>query len=146
MFKNIGTATLVFLMASLVASTPVAKLDDTVTKRSVTVRAIQANKACGVHVREGKGPQWPIEAEVFAPETEGHQLIASGGGDAGFGNVDIDPHRQGWLLVITKNANEDGDDTLRFGFGNDIWNNNDGRCSVGRYDGGWRQMDCSFSC
>src|ERR1700744_3673113 len=114
MFK---TTTLVFLMASLVASTPVAKPDDTVTERNGTIRAVLANQACGVHVREGKGPQWPIEAEIYAPATEGHQLIASGGGDAGFGNVDIDPHRRGLLLVITKNNNDDRDDTLRFGFG-----------------------------
>ena len=108
-------------MASLVASTPVAKLDDTVTKRSDTIRTVPADEACGVHVREGKSPSWPIEAEVFAPETEGHQLIASGGGAVGFGNIDIEPHRQGWFLVITKDANNDRDDNLRFGFGNDIW-------------------------
>jgi hypothetical protein len=146
MFNTIIRVSSVFLMASLAASTPVAKPDETIAQGNATIWAVQADAACGVHIREGKGPSWPIEAEVYAPETEGHQLIATGGGAAGYGNVDINPNRAGWLLVVRKNENNDGDDTLWFGFGGDTWTNNEGRCSVGKYDHGWRQMDCSFSC
>jgi hypothetical protein len=147
MLKTIITTTSVFLIASLVASTPVAKLDDTVTERNQAV----LNEACGIHVKEGKGPHWPIEVEVFAPETEEkHKLIATGSGNAKYGNIDIDigrnPGGHNWVLVITKaSRTADGDDTLWFGFGNDVWTTNS-RCSVGGYDAGWRQMDCSFSC
>jgi hypothetical protein len=138
MFNTFLTTASALLLASLATSSPLAKPD---------ISVVEANQACGVHVRQGTGAGLPIVAEAYAPETEGHQLLASGGGDAGFGNIDIDIHRQGWLLVITKSNNDDGDDTLKFGFGEDIWTNNDnGRCSTGNWDGGFRQMDCSFSC
>ncbi|KAJ3723841.1 hypothetical protein C8R42DRAFT_472623 [Lentinula raphanica] len=36
---------------------------------------------------------------------------------------------------------------LMFGYGKDIWkSDNKARCKVGSYDGGSRQMDCSFKC
>ena len=111
--------------------------------------ATPTNTACGVHVvqkkKDGNSPEFPVTITVFSPDP-GRKQIGSGYGDAANEDVAVDIDMKN-LLVVMKNALEGKDDTLRFGFGDDVWDNNDrNRCSVGKYDRGSRQMDCSFAC
>jgi hypothetical protein len=148
MFKKINMASSILLMASLVASTPVAQSQvPNVAPGNATIGSIEANQDCGVHIREAKGPGWEITYIVYAPETEGHNMIARGGGFTGYGHVNIAINRiSDWFLVISKKWNNDSDDTLQISYGGesfDVWDN---RCSVGGWDGDTRQMDCRFGC
>lgn len=54
-------------------------------------------------------------------------------------------------VVVTAVLPGSVDDTdgapLQFNYGADAWNTNDsGRCSVGGYENGNRDMDCNFAC
>jgi hypothetical protein len=95
MLNNILTTLTAVLMATSAASTPFAQAGAAyVAPRRITARSGAINADCGVHIWEGKGPGWPIIAEVFAPETEGHSYLGSGGGDTGYGNVNVTINRR----------------------------------------------------
>ena len=49
------------------------------------------------------------------------------------------------LAFIATAGNVD-DGPISFTYGNQTWNSNSSRCSVGGYDSGSRQMDCGFTC
>ena len=48
--------------------------------------------------------------------------------------------------VFVATAGTVDDDPVTFAYGSQNWDSNSGQCSVGEYDSGSRQMDCSFTC
>lgn len=49
-------------------------------------------------------------------------------------------------LVFVATAGTVDGDLVTFAYGSQNWDSNSGQCSVGGYDSGSRQMDCSFTC
>lgn len=124
---------------------------------------VARNAACGVHfivfqTENCSGLSCKINdvlsihEQVFSPDDDGHNVVASIGGDLS-SNFDIGSYYfqnqfQDLLLVTTKNTADAGDYTLHFGFGADEWLSSDPRCTVGKYDAESQsiQGDCSFAC
>lgn len=48
-------------------------------------------------------------------------------------------------VFIATTGNVD-DDPIKFAYSGQSWDSNSGQCSVGGYEDGNREMDCSFSC
>ncbi|KAF2687029.1 hypothetical protein K458DRAFT_295702, partial [Lentithecium fluviatile CBS 122367] len=100
---------------------------------------------CGVHVTQYQKPdpskdQYSLDAiikdanenRIGGTDARGGPALSLGGKlpmtvEVRTGGVDADP--------------------VSFGYGGDSWNSNDkGRCSIGAYDNGKREMDCGFTC
>ncbi|KAJ2978269.1 hypothetical protein NQ176_g3910 [Zarea fungicola] len=133
------------------------------TPAAASSNLVPRDAACGVHFVVFKtencgglsctvNSALGIHLQIFSPDTSGHQLIASRGGDLGsnfdLGSFFFQNKFQNLLLVTSKNTPDPNDYTLHFAFGGDQWLSSDPRCKVGKYDGESEmiQGDCSFTC
>lgn len=99
---------------------------------------------CGVHVKQYQkpGPADSYALEVARLNDANENLIGSLGKSGPSVSVTS-------LLPLTLEISTGAvdDEPVRFAYGDQFWDSNDGgRCSVGLYDSGARDMDCGFNC
>ncbi|KAI0157968.1 hypothetical protein GGR52DRAFT_576938 [Hypoxylon sp. FL1284] len=112
-----------------------------------TIEKRYASGQCGIHVTQFQknehnvGPKYRFnvlikDANGYIIGGTSYQQVANGA------SIDITsqlPHP----LVLTAGSTDQ--DPVRFGYNGQHWSSNHG-CSLGKYDGGNRDMDCGFHC
>ena len=99
-----------------------------------------ASGQCGIHVTQHTTPSG-IEAIIYDDEA----IIIGNIPTTNIINnnaVNIDSQLP-FVIVVSEVV--DGSD-LNFAYAGDSWSTTGGRCSVGGWAGGVRQMDCGFAC
>tara|TARA_R110002003_G_scaffold534_20_gene20340 strand:+ start:5851 stop:6291 length:441 start_codon:yes stop_codon:yes gene_type:complete len=100
---------------------------------------------CGVHVIQYQKPdpskdQYSLEVTALNDANENKIGEFKKGGPTASVTSKLP------LTLEIKTGGVDAD-PVRFAYGSQSWDSNDkGRCSVGAYDNGKRQMDCGFTC
>lgn len=108
-----------------------------------------ASGNCGTHITQyqknekNANPVNHYTLDVILKDANGMVVGFNGNGD---GSQALNVASQ-LPNPFTITAGQVDNDPLAFQYGSDKWDSNTkGRCSVGKYDSGSRQMDCSFAC
>ncbi|MCJ1261743.1 hypothetical protein MMC22_001611 [Lobaria immixta] len=93
---------------------------------------------CGIHVT-----QYQSAPGVAVIVKNNQQNQIGGVGRTNFNNGYVDVFSQLRYTIVVHLV---GGGQLEFAYAADHWSTTDGRCSVGGYANGARQMDCGFAC
>lgn len=94
---------------------------------------------CGIHVTQYQSA--PSVAVIVKNSDNGAQIGQIGRTKFNNGYVNVFSQLRYSIVIHLVGGGE-----LNFAYAADSWSTTDGRCSVGRYDYGVRQMDCGFAC
>ncbi|MCJ1425658.1 hypothetical protein MMC29_003558 [Sticta canariensis] len=97
-----------------------------------------AGPRCGIHVT-----QYQSAASVAVIVKDNNQNQIGQIGRTNFNNGYVNVFSQLPYSIVIHLV---GGGQLEFAYAGDHWSTTDGRCSVGGYNAGARQMDCGFAC
>lgn len=121
-----------FVAVAAAAAIPV---EDVATSR---LEKRYAGPRCGIHVT-----QYQSAAGVAVIVKDNNQNKIGEIGRTNFNNGYVNVFSQLRYTIVVHLV---GGGQLNFAYAGDSWSTTDGRCSVGGYDRGARQMDCGFAC
>jgi len=100
--------------------------------------------ACGVHVTQYQKPD-PSKDQYSLAVPHINDANENSIGSFAKGGPTASVTSKLPLTLEIRTGGVDADPVM-FAYGADSWSSGDARCSVGKYDGGKREMDCGFSC
>lgn len=130
---------------------PLAPTNSTILLRGDPVVKRFTPGSCGVHVREYQKNEGPgsntadYRFDIYLYDRAQDFIGTSGTVDIPDGSTaNIGAPTLPYLLLVTSGHVDS--DPIYFAYAGQQWSSNSGQCSVGKYDGGDREMDCGFNC
>ncbi|MCJ1465655.1 hypothetical protein MMC07_004274 [Pseudocyphellaria aurata] len=137
LFSSTGLTWLILPLVTIIAMTTAAAIPAEDSATSLLAKRYAGGR-CGIHVT-----QYQSAAGVAVIVKDNNQSKIGEIGRTNFNNGYVNVFSQLPYSIVVHLV---GGGQLEFAYAGDHWSTTDGRCSVGGYQGGARQMDCGFAC